>query len=136
MNINEFLKPVDNLFTSEQAIFLFPAGLVSRKINGKITDLEWNKTFVSRAVTYQKPVVPIYIDGHLSNFFYRLSKLRSFIGVKANIEMFYLVDEMFNQQDRTIAITIGQPIEHTFFNSNVSHVQWAQWVKEEVYKLK
>jgi putative hemolysin len=134
-NSLDSLKQVDNLFATEQALFLFPAGLVSRKINGKITDLEWKKTFVSRAIKYQKSVVPIHIEGNLSNFFYRLAKFRRFIGIKANIEMFYLVDEMYNQQNRTITITIGKPIEHTFFNNSVSHAQWAEWVKQEVYKL-
>ena len=134
-NSLDSLKQVDNLFATEQAIFLFPAGLVSRKINGKITDLEWKKTFVSRSIKYQKTVVPIHIEGNLSNFFYRLAKFRRFVGIKANIEMFYLVEEMYKQQNRTITITIGKPIEHTFFNTNISHAQWAEWVKQEVYKL-
>ena len=134
-NSQDSLKQVDNLFATDNAVFVFPAGLVSRKINGKVKDLEWKKTFISRAIKYQKNVVPIHIEGQLSNFFYRLAKLRSFIGIKANIEMFYLVDEMFKQHNKEIRITIGKPIPHETFDNSLSHHDWAQWVREEVYLL-
>lgn len=135
-NSHDSLKQVDNLFTSNHAVFVFPAGLVSRKIKGKIVDLEWKKTFVSRAVKYNKPIVPVYIDGNLSNFFYRLSKLRTLLGIKANIEMFYLVNEMFKQKNRTIKIYVGKPIYSSEIDNSKSHAEWAKYIKEEVYSLK
>lgn len=134
-NSQDLLKQVDNLFATDNAVFVFPAGLVSRKIKGEIKDLEWKKTFISRAIKYQKNVVPIHVEGRLSNFFYRLAKVRSFLGVKANIEMFYLVNEMYKQENQTIKIIIGKPISYEMFDSPLSHAEWAQWVKEEVYSL-
>ena len=48
-NTKDSLKVINNLFASNQAVFVFPAGLVSRKKKGEIADLEWKKTFITRA---------------------------------------------------------------------------------------
>lgn len=119
-NTKDSLKKVDKLFASDKAIFVFPAGLVSRKKNGVVADLEWKKTFITRAKKHQKSVVPVYVDGSLSNFFYRLSNLRSSLGIKSNIEMFYLADETFKQQDKTLNIIFGKPIPVETFNKSKS----------------
>lgn len=129
------LNAVNELFDSSNAIFLFPAGLVSRRKKGKIEDLEWKKTFISRAKKFNKPVVPVYVDGRLSNFFYNLSNLREKLGIKANIEMLYLADEMFKQQDQTVRIIFGEPINPAIFDATKSDKDWAKWVKEGVYAL-
>jgi hypothetical protein len=47
-NAKEDLEKVDQLYASDQMVFVFPAGLVSRKKKGKVEDLEWKKTFVTR----------------------------------------------------------------------------------------
>ena len=39
-------KQINDAFSSEGVLCIFPAGLVSRKIKGDIRDLEWKKTFV------------------------------------------------------------------------------------------
>ena len=135
-NAKSALKEVEALFASNNAIFIFPAGLVSRKLNGEVVDLEWKKTFVTQAKKYNKPVVPVHLDGALSPFFYRLAKLRKTLGLRVNIEMLYLVDELFKQKNKTIRITFGKPLEAGHFTSEKSDKQWAQWVKEQVYNLK
>ena len=93
------------------------------------------KTFVSKAKKYQKPVVPIHINGRLTDRFYRLANFRKFLGVKLNIEMFYLVDELFKQKNMTIDIAIGAPIEPSVFTKEKSDKAWAQWVKDMAYEL-
>ncbi|TAE66470.1 MAG: glycerol acyltransferase [Bacteroidetes bacterium] len=135
-NAMESLRVVDELFASEKAVFLFPAGLVSRKQKGVIKDLEWKKTFVTRAKKYKRNVVPVYIDGKLSNFFYNLANFRKKIGMKANIEMMYLADEMFKQKNQTIKIIFGNPIPYTYFDKSKSDAEWAEIIKEQTYKLK
>ena len=115
---------------------MFPAGLVSRKTKGTIEDLEWKKTFITRAKKYEKPVIPVHIDGELTKFFYRLANFRTKIGIKANIEMLYLVEELFKQENKTIRLTFGEPIPHTTFDSSKKDHDWAQWVKSKVYELK
>ena len=110
-NAKESLKRVEEQFASDTATFLFPAGLVSRKNKGVIKDLEWQKTFVSKAKKYQKKVVPVYIEGRLTNRFYRLAKIRKWLGIKVNIEMFFLVDELFKQMGMDMSVVVGEPID-------------------------
>ena len=135
-NSKKSISQLDELFASDHAIFIFPAGLVSRKNKKKIIDLEWKKTFVSRAKKYNKPVVPVHLDGELTKFFYNLANFRSKIGIKMNIEMLYLADELFKQKNRTIRITYGRPISPSLFDESKKDIEWAQWVKEQVYLLK
>src|SRR5690606_16873302 len=70
------IAAIENAYASDHALLVFPAGLVSRKINGKIVDLEWKKSFISKAKKYKKDIVPVYIDGRNSNFFYNLARFR------------------------------------------------------------
>lgn len=134
-NATESLLSVDELFSSDKAVFIFPAGLVSRKIEGKIRDLEWKKTFVSRAKKYNKTVVPVFVDGKLSYFFYLLSTWRRRLGIKANIEMLFLSDETFKQKNKKIRIYFGEPIPSDHFDSSKSDQEWANEIKEIVYKV-
>ncbi|MCG8576053.1 MAG: 1-acyl-sn-glycerol-3-phosphate acyltransferase [Flavobacteriales bacterium] len=135
-NSKESLQKLNEVYESDQLVFVFPAGLVSRKKKGKVEDLEWKKTFITRAKKLEKPVIPVYLDGELSRFFYRLSNFRSKIGIKANLEMFYLVDELFKQAGKTLTIRFGTPISPDQFDNSKKDIEWAQWVKEKVYKLK
>lgn len=130
------LQKVEEQFASGTATFLFPAGLVSRKIDGEIMDLEWKKTFVTKSRKYNKPVVPVHIDGQLTKRFYRLAKIRKFFGIKLNIEMFFLVDELFKQENKEVNIVIGTPVLPEKFTRDKTDLEWAQLIKGEVYKLK
>ena len=118
----------------DQQILMFPAGLVSRKIKGEIVDLDWQKHFISKAMQYKRDIVPVYIDGRNSDRFYRLANWRKRLGIKANIEMLYLPDEMFRQKNKTITITIGKPIPCTMLK-NQSPQEWADFVKFQTYAL-
>lgn len=129
-------KQINDAFASEHAICIFPAGLVSRKVNGKITDLQWKKTFVTYARSMKRKVVPIYIDGKLSRFFYRLHRLRTTLGIKANIEMLYLSNEMFKQKNKTMHFHVGDPLEGESFKNEMNEMQAAQEYKKEVYAIK
>lgn len=134
-NAKESLKKVDELFATDQLICVFPAGLVSRKKKGKIVDLEWKKTFVTRSKNRNKQIIPVYLDGELSSFFYRLSNIRNGIGIKANIEMFYLVNELYKQKNKTMKVIFGKPIHSSSFTSEKTDFLWAQEVKNKVYQL-
>ncbi|MCB9335603.1 MAG: 1-acyl-sn-glycerol-3-phosphate acyltransferase [Flavobacteriales bacterium] len=135
-NTKDSLTKVDELFASDKAIFVFPAGLVSRKKKGLIADLEWKKTFITRAKKHQKSIVPVYVGGSLSNFFYHLSNLRLALGIKANIEMLYLADETFKQKHKTIDIVFGEPIPADTFNKTKSDSEWAKWMENKVHSMR
>ncbi len=129
------LKAIEDVYASEHAVLVFPAGLVSRKQGGKIKDLEWKKSFVSKAIKYNKAIVPVFIDGANSNFFYNFALWRKRLGIKANIEMFFLADEMFRQKNKTIKVIIGKPFYPETLDKSKSQQEWAQEIKECVYRL-
>jgi putative hemolysin len=132
----ENIEIIENTFASGKVILYFPAGLVSRKHKGGIIkDLEWKKTFITKAKKHKRDIMPVYISGRNSNFFYNLSYWRGKLGIKANIEMLYLVDEMAKQKGKTIKMVFGQPIPYTTFDRSKTDVQWAEFVREKVYAL-
>jgi putative hemolysin len=122
-------------YLSDMQIITFPAGLVSRKIHGRVMDLEWKKNFISKAVQYQRDIVPVHCTGRNSNFFYNLANLRKKLGIKANIEMLYLVDETFKHTGEHVVVTFGKPIPYTIFDRSRNPAQWAKYVKEQAYGL-
>lgn len=128
-------KLMDEAFSSSAQMLYFPAGLVSRKNNGKITDLEWKSTFIKKAVNYQRHVVPVHISGQNSSFFYNLANFRKRIGLKANIEMLYLPDEMFKQNGKKIVITFGTPISWEQLKESHKPDFWASEIKSQCYCL-
>ncbi|MFH1121434.1 MAG: 1-acyl-sn-glycerol-3-phosphate acyltransferase [Bacteroidota bacterium] len=132
----ENIEQFNNAFSSEKAVLYFPAGLCSRKIKGNIVDLEWKKTFLSKAKRFNRDIIPVHISGRNSNFFYNIANLRKWLGLKANIEMLYLVDEMFRQNNKDIVITFGKPIPVKTFDRRMSDNEWTALVREHVYKLK
>jgi len=131
----ENIQLFNDTFASDKLLLYFPAGLVSRKQKGKIIDLDWKKTFLTKAIKYKRDIVPVHIDGRNSNFFYNLANLRKKFNIKANIEMLYLVDEAFKHKDKIIRITFGKPIPYTMFDKRHSVVEWSALLKEHVYAL-
>ncbi len=126
----------EETFESGKAILYFPAGLCSRKQKGKIYDLEWKKSFITKTRQYKRDIIPAYIEGRNSNWFYNLAMVRAKLRIKANIEMLYLADEMYKQKDKEIKITFGKPILYTIFDRKYTDIVWAQKLKKHVYLLK
>lgn len=131
----DFPRIVKAGFASDDQLIMFPAGLCSRRINGVIRDLDWKKTFIVKSVEAHRDVVPIHFEGRNSNFFYSLANLSKALGIKFNIAMLYLADEMFKNRHKTFAVTIGKPIPWQTFDHSKTPVQWAAYVKDIVYKL-
>lgn len=127
---------IEKAYASDNQIITFPAGLCSRKQNGKIQDTEWKKSFIQKAVEYRRDIVPVFFEGRNSNFFYRLANMRKALGIKMNYEMIYLPDEMFKSKHKTYSIHFGKPIPWQIFDSSRKPAEWAEWVKEIVYNLK
>src|SRR5210317_1130558 len=132
----ENIRRVDELFASDNAVFIFPAGLVSRMTQHRvIRDLDWKKTFISKSKRHKKPIVPVHISGRLSRKFYRVAKIRKFFGIKINIEMLLLAQEMMKQRGKTITITYGKPIAPEHLDKSKSDDEWAYEMKSNVYNL-
>jgi 1-acyl-sn-glycerol-3-phosphate acyltransferase len=129
------LLKVGDLFNSNKAICIFPAGMVSRKMKGKVRDLPWKKTFLTQSKKNNLPIVPIYIDGKLSNFFYNLYRFRSFLGIKANIEMLYLANELFKQKNAIVKFKIGKLIPSETIDNSKNFNEWTNFLRDKVYEL-
>jgi 1-acyl-sn-glycerol-3-phosphate acyltransferase len=131
----ENAKTIDDTFASDKAILYFPAGLCSRKQSGGICDLEWKKSYITKARKHKRDIVPCHVDGRNSGWFYNLSRFRNRLGIKANIEMLYLVDEMYHQHDKTLTIIFGKPVSWQTFDKRHTDLEWAQLMKGHVYSL-
>lgn len=129
------ISRIEETYKSDHAILIFPAGLVSRKQSGKIMDLEWKKSFISKSIQYHKQIIPTYIDGKNSSFFYNFALWRKRLGIKANLEMFFLVDETFKQQHKTITITFDKPVHPSVFDQQKSHRELADQMRTHIYAL-
>lgn len=132
----EAVLAMEEAYASNSQMIMFPAGLVSRKQKEGIKDLEWQKSFVSKAVQHQRDIIPIYIDAKNSDFFYNLAKFRKVIRLKANLEMLYLPDETFKQRNKSFTLYVGSPISWKRLDYSRKPIEWAQTIKEEVYRLK
>jgi putative hemolysin len=131
----EAARRIEEAYASESQILYFPAGLCSRKRRGVIRDLQWHKSFITKSIQHKRDIIPAYFSGSNSNFFYNLSNFRKFIGIKSNIEMLYLADEMFRQKDHEISLVFGKKIPWQTFDSSRSAAEWAEWVKAKSYEL-
>lgn len=132
----EYIRKIEAAYQSDTQILYFPAGLCSRKIKGKITDLPWQKSFIVKAIQHKRDIIPVYFEGRNTNFFYNLANLRKFLGLKANLEMVLLVDEMFKQRKKLMKLTFGKPLPYTMFDNSKSPKEWATTVRNIAYSLK
>ncbi len=131
----DFPRMVEAVFKSDNHVIMFPAGICSRKINGCIQDLEWKKTFVTKSIETQRDIVPMHFDGRNSEFFYRLANLTRMLGLKVNLAMLYLVDELYKNQHKTFTIRIGKPIPYHRLTKEKTPTEWAALIRDIVYKL-
>lgn len=126
-------EKINHAFSSNAQILYFPAGLCSRLIDGQIKDLEWKKTFVTKAIETQRDIIPIHFSGRNSMFFYRLSKWRKMLGIKFNIEMMFLVDEMVKQRGKTFDIYIRKAVPYSSLTKEKSHKEWTEYIRAISY---
>jgi len=131
----EAAKMIEEAYASDSQILYFPAGLCSRKKRGIIKDLIWHKSFITKSIAHKRDIVPAFFSGRNSDFFYNLSNLRNFLGIKANIEMLFLADEMFKQINKEIRLVFGQKIPWETFDKTKTPLEWAEWVRVKTYDL-
>lgn len=128
-------QQVDNAFQSENHIIIFPAGLCSRLIDGHIHDIPWRKAFIQKSIQTQRDVVPIHFIGQNSPRFYRVARWCKRLGIKFNLAMALLPDEMYRSRGKHYTVRFGKPIPYQTFDHSRTPNEWALWVEDEVYKL-
>lgn len=129
------LALITEAYTSDNQMIIFPAGKCSRKIDGVIQDIPWSKSFISKSVETCRDIVPIHFIGRNSERFYRRDKFFKAIGIKANLTMLFLPDELYRGRHQTFRVIIGKPVPYSEFDSSRTPYQWAQVVREQAYKL-
>ena len=136
VNKTKALANLEEAFAAPTVLLYFPAGACSRRQHGVIQDLEWKPTFIKKAVKYQRDLVPVFTDARNRNRFYTLANIRKRLGIKFSLEMALLPAEMYAQRGKTFSIVFGKPIPWQTFDKSRTAAQWAQLVKEHVYRLR
>lgn len=135
-NTQDIVRNIDALYTSDDNICIFPAGLVSRRIDGVIQDLPWKKNFIEKAYASQIPIVPVYVEAQNTNFFYSVANIRKKIGIKFNYELVLLPSEVFKYSGKPIDLYFGKPIMPETLAMYKTPAERAVKVRELTYCLK
>lgn len=98
------LKAIHQYLEQDGAVIIFPAGEVSRFGAKGVRDGKWNNSFVKVAASTHSPILPVFMDGRNSTFFYALSFL------SRPLSTLWLVREMFKQANHSLTIRIGNAI--------------------------
>lgn len=131
----EYVKALDDTYNSEVPITHFPAGEVSRLYNWKVQDPPWQKSFIKKALSSKRDIVPVYFYNRNSWWFYLIYLIRRLLHIRVNLEFILLPREMFRKKNKTIRVKIGKPICYRMFDASLSHYDWAQKVRSEIYCL-
>jgi putative hemolysin len=134
-NSSDVIKKIDEAYSGDGVVLIFPAGLVSRKLENGIEDLTWRKSFVNKAKKNKKDIILCFIEGNNSKFFYNLASWRKKLGIKANLEMFYLPDEMYKQRGQKVTIHLGEIVSFKELSDDHSDIYWAENLKRRVYNI-
>jgi 1-acyl-sn-glycerol-3-phosphate acyltransferase len=129
------VRRINAIFESDLQVMSFPAGLVSRRKKGVIRDVPWQKSIISKAKQTKRDIIPIHVTGRCSNFFYKLANTRKFLGIKTNLEMFFLPNESYKHRNKHFVITFGKPIPYQTFDKRFTPVQWALHVQDYTYSM-
>jgi putative hemolysin len=124
------LKNISKYLEQEGAVIIFPAGEVSRMGPQGVRDGVWNKGFYRFAKETRSPVLPIYVDGRNSMFFYALSI------VAKPLSTLWLMHEMFKQENNTIEFKVGDRVEYeTYAELRLPAMEVAQMFRKHLYRI-
>ena len=126
---------INEAFAGQNVLLYFPAGLCSRRIKGKITDLEWKPTVVKKAIQHHRDLIPVHIEAQNRRRFYTIANWRKRMGIKFNFEMALLPGEMFAQRGKTFTMTVGEPIPWQTLDDGTTAYEWAQRLHDKIYTI-
>ena len=91
---------------------IFPSGRLSRLTLFGLWDRPWEKTPIALAKKYNFPLIPVFVEGRNSWFFYFASY------VNKQLRDVSQLNELFNKRDKNISIKIGKPINVSSLSGN------------------
>ncbi len=132
----EAAKVINEAYSSDKQILIFPAGLCSRLGDDvKIRDLKWNKSFIAKAIEYQRDIIPMHFIGENRRRFYKLARLRKKLGIKINLEQAMLPAELCAARGKTFRVIFGKRITwQSLAASAASHAELAAELRESIYQ--
>lgn len=133
----EYANIINEKMESDCQVFQFPAGLCSRlQDNGEIADMEWQKSFVAKAIEYKRDIVPVFFQGRNSKKFYKTARWRKKLGIKFNLEQILLPSELCKARGSHYRIIFGRPIPwQTLSESGKNHRELASEIRSISYSL-
>lgn len=124
------LKNIRAHLEADGALIIFPAGEVSRFGASGVRDGIWQSGFVKIASATRAPILPVFVKGRNSIFFYSLSFLAKPLSTA------WLIREMFKQSHNTIDARVGQPVPYEVYSANdFSAKKLASMFRKHVYRL-
>lgn len=133
---HQTLTRIEDAMKSDNPVLIFPAGMVSRLDDkGRVRDLPWSKTFITKAIEHKRTVIPMFCCGRNSMFFYRFAKLRKNLGFKLNIEMVRLPREVLRMSNRAIDMICGKPVAWQSLRGGRDAREETQRLRELVYAM-
>ncbi|MDE6578842.1 MAG: 1-acyl-sn-glycerol-3-phosphate acyltransferase [Muribaculaceae bacterium] len=134
----EAAKAINAALESDMQVLQFPAGLVSRlHEDGSISDLTWQKAFVSKAIETGREIVPIRFEGLNSSRFYKAARWRKKLNIKVNIEQVLLPGEVCRARGSRYRIIIGKPVSVRELKAQgLPPLALAAKLRRDVYNLK
>ena len=132
-----YAQIINEKMESDCQIFQFPAGLCSRlHDNGEIADLDWQKSFVAKAIEYKRDIVPVFFVGKNSKKFYKTARWRKKMGIKFNLEQILLPSELCKSRGSHYRIIFGTPVSwESLVGSGKSHKDLAADIRSLSYSL-
>lgn len=129
-------KAINEAYASDRQILMFPAGLVSRlQPDGGIRDLEWQKSFIAKAIESGRDIIPVYFEGLNRRRFYRLARLRRRLGIKVNLEQALLPSEVCAARGKSFKVTFGKPVPvESLKESDKSYSELARNLHDYIYE--
>lgn len=124
------VRRIQDALLEERAIILFPAGEVSRIRPSGVRDTQWSAGFLHFAKRASAPVLPVFMNARNSAFFYIVAM------VSKPLAGLLLVQEMWRQRGRRIAMTVGEliPAEH-IDSRGLSTKAQVNLVKKHLYRI-
>lgn len=126
----EQIKKVYAALSNDEAVIIFPAGEVSRAKMTGIKDTKWQKGFLRFAKKTNSPILPVYIQGKNSPFFYTASSLNK------KLSTLLLVREMFKQRSKEVNFKIGELIPYaSIYRLGLPMKVQVELLKKHLYKI-
>lgn len=130
------LTRLEEALKSDNPVLIFPSGKASRLDNkGRVRDLPWHKTFVTKAIEHQRDILPIFCCGGNSKFFYRFARIREMLGIKLNIEMVQLPRELLRMRNSVMNLVCGKPVSWRTLHTGREAAQDVDRIRQMVYAM-